>query len=1084
MIAAKGSLRITKPGRTTQYLDYVITGGSDLVTRSMISLSYIGGTVSAIGTTWPTGTELILSYAKAGAQGVQGPQGIQGVQGANEGPQGVQGAPGAPGGPQGDQGPEGLGYGGLVDNTQSLLVGSGTKTLNTLNKTASQTAFQLGTRIRATYITDPTIWMEGIITNFVGTVMQFQSDLSNGTGTYTGWTVSVAGNFGRQGSQGPQGVQSAQGTQGDQGPRGFRGLDGANSLRWKWQESGAFPTPNNYFNGAWSGGGSSNINSLTGIYLDYEDVTSNTVTPWLTLLKAKVDAEAEVILQIGDSTNPNYYGTYTVTAAQFSSPAGHLELTIDLITGTTAPLIGDREYVISWSANGEMGPQPSSIEVTRGELEILINTSSLIVNAVYKLTDAHSSLFGGTTIFLKAIENNKLEEYGTGIFYTPIYDQNVPGNGIWSNYLESSITNIVNGTLPGTAPWANGDVVAGMDGIISVATGTLVGDVVTGFIIPSGGDWSLATSITNGSGSTADISDIILPTTYAIDDTTIWGGYAWKNLTVEVGINDDSLNLDATNWLRIEYDDPDWETYYNIAYDVIKYDVENNWISYREDNVGNKVEYDYETYFYFTSENSVSYSSIATFQWGNFSDGVYFSGTYNNIVKNAFLNCVNFRGTGNYNNTYEVYSLNNNTYGVYSTTNNNNYGKGVYNESNTYGRNNQQTFTNAYASSYIVSNNYGSNVFQNYNTYLTSAYHSNTHGHSVQINNNTYGESGNNNSNKYGDGTKINFNYYGKLFNNISNTYGVNVENIGNNYGQSITSAIVPLGGYNLTAYDSHNINNIYGDNSQINANNYGQSCQNNNNNYGSGVIFNNNTLGQSVKFTNNELGVELDFSNNTLEQSVEFTNNDLRSELDFLNNTLGQSVFFDNNLIDSYGFFNNNIIEQSVRFYDNTSSYGLSFKQNTLKQNSQFGGNTFNTGIKFNNNTIGPSEYTISNDPIFGVFTDNMLGTVTTMEFNILNSKFHNNLFEGNCDMINNKVDMSIANCVFPGSPTPAPDVIQWTTFEPGQTGIDGITFSTGDLIFEPISTKTVYWILTDNSIKIRYFNDSDVLVIADITD
>lgn len=95
MIALGGSLRITRPGRTTEYLDYTITGGS-AGTYSTIELSYVGGTVSSIGTSWPTGTELILSYAKSGIPGNQGDQGDQGPQGdqGDQGPQGFQGAQG------------------------------------------------------------------------------------------------------------------------------------------------------------------------------------------------------------------------------------------------------------------------------------------------------------------------------------------------------------------------------------------------------------------------------------------------------------------------------------------------------------------------------------------------------------------------------------------------------------------------------------------------------------------------------------------------------------------------------------------------------------------------------------------------------------------------------------------------------------------------------------------------------------------------------------------------------------------------------------------------------------------------------
>ena len=824
MIAAKGSLRITRPGRTTQYLDYIITGGTNNVTRSTLTLSYVGGTVNPIGTTWPTGTELIVSYAKTGPQGNQGPQGIQGVQGANEGPQGVQGTPGEPGGPQGAQGPEGLGYGGLVDNTEELSVGTSTRIFNTLNLSDSETAFQLGTRIRATALSDTDVWMEGIILDYTGTVMSFESDLSNGTGDYIGWTISVVGEKGRQGSQGPQGVQGAQGAQGRQGSQGFRGLDGANSLRWKWQANGSFPTPNGYFNGNWADGGAFNINSLTSIYLDYEDVTSNTVTPWLTLLKDKVDSGAEVILHIGDTTNPNYYGSFIVIAAQFSTPAGHLELTIDLITGTTASLINDREYAISWSASGiggsgsqgyqgslgdqgNQGPYPPSITVSHSELVTLIDDNELQVNALYKITGCHPSLYtgsAGTTIFLKAIEPNRLEEYGTGIFYTPKYANPTAGNGVWANYLESTITNIV-GTF------INGETVNGRNGTGDVATGTLIGNVVSGFIIPTGGDWESAETIFGvDSEATADITDIVLPIAYTAwtageyttTNSTIWGGYLWKNLTGEVGINDGILSLDETNWQPIPYNSTD----YNQTYDVIKYDYENDWISYREDKIGNKVEYDKQASLYFIDNFGFDLSSISLFQWGNNSD--IYSGSFNNIIENAYLDCVNFRGNSNYANTYEQGSQNSNV-----------YGQGSYNYANTYGK-----------------------LSQNYQ---------NTYGPSSANYYNTYGQATSNGDNTYGYGSTNHANTYGPGSSNVQNTYGPGSANYSNVYGTGSYNAA------NIYVQGSSNFYNNSGDGSSNSSNIYGQSSQNVYNNYGQGSSIESTTQPDStaIKYTTLENG-------------------------------------------------------------------------------------------------------------------------------------------------------------------------------------------------------------------------------------
>ena len=117
MVAQGGSIRITRPGRTSEYLDYVITNGS-VTSSASLDLAYSGGTVTNIGTTWGVGTELIISYAKTGPQGVQGTQGFQGNQGNQgtqgfQGPQGNQGTQGFQGdqGNQGYQGPQGSGTG-------------------------------------------------------------------------------------------------------------------------------------------------------------------------------------------------------------------------------------------------------------------------------------------------------------------------------------------------------------------------------------------------------------------------------------------------------------------------------------------------------------------------------------------------------------------------------------------------------------------------------------------------------------------------------------------------------------------------------------------------------------------------------------------------------------------------------------------------------------------------------------------------------------------------------------------------------------------------------------------------------------
>lgn len=87
----------------------------------------------------------------------------------------------------------GIGYAGL-SSTTSLAVGTGSKSLTT-NLNANNTAFTVGTRVRLSYPTTPTNYMEGSITAFSGTSMTVNVDATGGSGTYTSWNISVAGQY-------------------------------------------------------------------------------------------------------------------------------------------------------------------------------------------------------------------------------------------------------------------------------------------------------------------------------------------------------------------------------------------------------------------------------------------------------------------------------------------------------------------------------------------------------------------------------------------------------------------------------------------------------------------------------------------------------------------------------------------------------------------------------------------------------------------------------------------------------------------------------------------------------------------------
>lgn len=155
---------------------------------------------------------------------VSGPQGAQGAQGATgaTGPQGFQGATGAQGA-AGATGPQGAGYANATSST-SLAIGTGSKVFTI----TAGSAFVTGSRVRAANTTTPTNYMEGIVT-VSGTTMTMTSDATGGSGTFSAWTISIAGNVGAggTGTVGPQGAQGAQGAIGATGPQGFQGFQGA-----------------------------------------------------------------------------------------------------------------------------------------------------------------------------------------------------------------------------------------------------------------------------------------------------------------------------------------------------------------------------------------------------------------------------------------------------------------------------------------------------------------------------------------------------------------------------------------------------------------------------------------------------------------------------------------------------------------------------------------------------------------------------------------------------------------------------------------------------------------------------------------
>ena len=106
----------------------------------------------------------------------------------------------------------------------------------------------------------------------------------------------------------------------------------------------------------------------------------------------------------------------------------------------------DDNSPILYSSGGSTEP----ILVTRGEIEILVSTNSLLPGSLYTITDTDVNLYGGTEITLTAITSNELLLQGSGKFYCPKYDVSVEstGYGIWTKQMEGTFSSIVGTFAP------------------------------------------------------------------------------------------------------------------------------------------------------------------------------------------------------------------------------------------------------------------------------------------------------------------------------------------------------------------------------------------------------------------------------------------------------------------------------------------------------------------------------------------------------------------------------------------------------------------------------------------------------------
>ena len=310
------------------------------------------------------------------------------------------------------------------------------------------------------------------------------------------------------------------------------------------------------------------------------------------LLKAKVDKlYCQLIAKSPDEQDPTVPNhVKTIKQEDIDNWNNVKEEKVQITEATNFAQIGQTQKDFNKNVSDKVISLTDFIEVTKPELDILISENKLEPNRLYKITGVESWCFSQhliKAIYLKAITNNTLELEGVGEFYTPKYNNSDSNLGIWK-----------------------GELLA--NGMISSAS-------------------------------------------YNIGDKVIWGNLFWENISGNIGTNEkeyyDEQNdesffvksqnlISETDWQLITPNDD--ESLYNIQFDVIKYDLENDYINYRADDLGNVYEISYSTLLTLFPNSGVidtvpefiyNINSIALFQWGR-------GNTSNNIINESIvLNC-------------------------------------------------------------------------------------------------------------------------------------------------------------------------------------------------------------------------------------------------------------------------------------------------------------------------------------------------------------------------------------------------------------------------------------------------------------
>jgi hypothetical protein len=640
------------------------------------------------------------------------------------------------------------------------------------------------------------------------------------------------------------------------------------------------------------------------------------------------------------------------------------------------------------------GGSSGVVEVTYTALQTLISSSALSPGTIYKITGFNKNMpiggpsnpngflpevlyddgtNAGVTIYMQAITKNTLSNDGHGEFYNPVYG-------------DQTTYNNTDGT--------------GLYGI-----------------------WD------------GDNPDPLEVPAYTIDQVVFWGGYAWRNVTGNVGTADDVITLSA-DWEKLPYYN---SPHYELVIDAISVDWDNG-IVIRRTNVENQitVEFNADQYWWWMGlYSSIQTNPISVMGWGLYSkitpeqldDDFY--GISNVKVINSVCETVNFKGEGFLNIDMDssylfVNYIGRNTYiselnfKFYSSFDGNTLiDTSIYNNTLTNGYIINNTFNSGNISTNALTNGYITN-----NTSTDGIISENTLTSVSYISNNTL----DNFSNVYNN-ILINSNI---SENTLTSSYITN-NALGSN--GSIYINTLTNGNINGNTLDNGNINDNTLDNSSINI----------------------NTLNNSGNINSNTLDSSSGISINTLNNSGNISNNTLDSSSGISINTLdGGSI--SNNTLDG-GTINVNTLDGgTINVNDLTNNSNIDF--NTLTNNSAINENELTTDCIINNNIL-------TNDS--GI-TTNTLTSGSAIDFNTLQKSSINNTDLLTAKFISNN-NLNFSEFIF----TNVSKQVRFNNVENCKIISDiGLASFIYDAYYKLIFKRR------DSTIRLGYYNNSDVFTVV----